>query len=157
MKLRLVCISLLLAGALSAQLANKKALTLGAAKRLAAAAEAEATANKWNVVIAILDDGGNLVYLQRMDETQIGSIQVAIEKGQSAVRFKRPTKVFEDAVAGGRNGILRLPGAMPIEGGLPLMADGKVIGAIGVSGVTSAQDGQIAAAGANAMAKIAAP
>ena len=89
-----------------------------------------------------------------MDETQIGSIQVAQEKARSAVGFKRPTKVFEDAVAGGRTAIVKLPGAMPIEGGIPLMLNGRVAGAIGVSGVTSQQDGQIAKAGADALAKI---
>lgn len=89
-----------------------------------------------------------------MDETQVGSIDVAQEKARSAVKFKRPTKVFEDAVVGGRNAILKLPGALPVEGGLPLMLDGKIIGAIGVSGVTSQQDGQIAAAGAAEFAKL---
>ena len=90
-----------------------------------------------------------------MDETQIGSIEVAQQKARSAVAFKRPTKVFEDAVVGGRNAILKLPGAMPVEGGLPLMAGGKLIGAIGCSGGTSPQDGVVAKAGADAMAKIA--
>jgi len=127
-----------------AQLAERKTLTLEAAKKIAAAAEGEALKNKWNVVITILDDGANLVYLQRMDETQIASIEVAQAKAHSAVSFKRPTKAFEEAVAGGRTAILKLPGAMPIEGGLPLAVDGRIIGAIGVSGVTSQQDGIIA-------------
>jgi uncharacterized protein GlcG (DUF336 family) len=140
---------------MAAELATKKALTLAAAKEIAAAAEKEAAANQWNVVIAILDEGGHLLYLQRMDETQVGSVDVAIAKAQSAVKFKRPTKAFEDALAGGRQAILRLPGAMPVEGGVPLMVDGKVLGAIGVSGVTSQQDGQIAQAGQNALAKMA--
>ena len=148
-------ISCLVAGsALSADLAARKALTLEVAKQIAAAAEAEARKNQWNVVIAILDEGGNLIYLQRMDETQIGSVDVAQQKAQSAVKFKRPTKVFEDAVAGGRHAILRLPGALPVEGGLPITVDGRVIGAIGVSGVTSQQDGQIAKAGVDALPKI---
>lgn len=121
---------------------------------MAAAAEAEARKNKWNVVICVVDDGANLIYLQKMDETQIGSIEVAQEKAKSAVRFKRPTKALEDAVAGGRNVVLRLPGALPVEGGIPIMADGKVIGAIGVSGVLSTQDAQIAQAGIDALAKI---
>ena len=137
-----------------ADLATRKALTLEVAKQMAAAAEAEAVKNKWNVVIAIADEGGNLIYLQRMDETQIGSIDVAMQKAQSAIKFKRPTKVFEDAVAGGRTAILKLPGAMPVEGGLPISADGRIIGAIGVSGVTSQQDAQIAQAGINALPKI---
>ena len=138
----------------AAQPATRQVLTLEIAKQVAAAASAEATANKWTVVIAILDEGGNLMYLERADDTQIGSIQVAQEKARSAVSFKRPTKAFEEAVAGGRTAILKLPGAMPVEGGLPLMLNGRVAGAIGVSGVTSQQDGQIAKAGADALAKI---
>jgi glc operon protein GlcG len=105
-------------------------------------------------VIAILDEGGNLMYLERTDDTQIASIQVAQAKARTAVGFKRPTKVFEDAVAGGRTSILSLPDAVPIEGGVPLMLNGRVAGAIGVSGVTSQQDGQVAQAGASALAKI---
>ena len=137
------------------QLLDKKGLTLEAAKKVAAAAEEEALKNKWNVVIAIVDDGGSLVYLQRLDETQIGSIEVAIQKAKTAVNFKRPTKALEDAVmSGGRTVVLSLPGALPIEGGLPLMVDGKLVGAIGVSGVTAPQDGQIAKAGADALAKM---
>jgi uncharacterized protein GlcG (DUF336 family) len=138
----------------SAQLAAKKSLTLAAAKQIAAAAETEAMNNKWNVVIAILDEGANLLYLQRMDETQVGSVDVAIAKAQSAVKFKRPTKAFEDALVGGRQAILKLPGAIPVEGGLPLVVDGRIIGAIGVSGVQSNQDGVIAKAGADAAAKM---
>ena len=136
------------------QLATKKALTLDAAKKLAAAAEAEAAKNKWTMVIAILDDGGNLIYLEKMDDTQIGSITVAQEKARSAVAFKRPTKAFEDALVGGRQAILKLPGAIPVEGGLPLMLDGKVIGAIGVSGGTSQQDGVCAQAAVDLLAKM---
>ena len=139
----------------NAQLANKKALTLEAAKKIAEAAQAEAVANKWTMVIAIVDDGANLIYLERADGTQIGSIEVAQEKAKTAVKFKRASKVFEDAVAGGRNAILKLPGALPVEGGVPLMIDGVVLGAIGVSGATSAQDGQVAAAGVKAFEKMA--
>ena len=131
----------------NAQLVTKKALTLDAAKKIAEAAHAEAVANKWTMVIAIVDDGANLIYLERADGTQIGSVEVAQEKAKTAVKFKRATKVLEDAVAGGRNAILKLPGALPVEGGVPLMIDGVVLGAIGVSGATSAQDGQVAAAG----------
>jgi glc operon protein GlcG len=133
----------------AAQLTDKKALTLDAAKKIATAAEAEAQKNKWNVVIAVVDDGGHLIYLQRMDTTQTGSIEVAIRKAQTAMSFKRPTKVFEDAVAGGRNVLIALPGALPLEGGLPISSGGQIIGAIGVSGVTAQQDGQIAKAGAD--------
>jgi glc operon protein GlcG len=134
-----------------AQVATKPTLTLEMAKKVAAKAVAEATKNNWNVVIAILDDGANLVYLEKMDGTQIGSIEVAQQKGMTAIKFKRPSKVFEDGVVGGRNALLSLPGALPIEGGLPLVVNGAYIGAIGVSGVTSAQDGQIAAAGVTAL------
>jgi uncharacterized protein GlcG (DUF336 family) len=144
----------LTAGATGAQLASRRALTLDAARKIAAAAEAEAVRNKWNVVIAVVDEGGHLLYLQRMDDTQIGSIEVAQEKARSAVKFRRPTKAFEDALAGGRTAILRLPGALPVEGGIPLTADNRVIGAIGVSGVTSQQDAQIAKAGSDALANM---
>jgi uncharacterized protein GlcG (DUF336 family) len=148
----LVC--LLSATVSSAQLMDKKALTLEAAKKIAAAAEAEAMKNNWRVVIAIVDDGGHLIYLARIDETQTGSIDVAMQKARGAVAYKRPTKVFEDAVAGGRNVILSLPHSMPIEGGLPLVVDGKIVGGIGVSGVTAPQDGIIAKAGADALPKL---
>jgi glc operon protein GlcG len=137
----------------AAQLTDKKSLTLEAAKKIAAAAEGEAQKNKWNVVIAVVDDGGHLIYLQRMDGTQTGSIDVAMRKAHTAMSFKRPTKVFEDAIAGGRNALIAL-GALPLEGGLPISAGGQVIGAIGVSGVTSQQDGQIAKAGADSAADL---
>lgn len=152
--MRILVLMMMLACAASAQLATKKAMTLAAAKQIAVAAEAEAIKNKWNVVIAISDEGGNLVYLQRMDETQIGSVDVAQEKARTSVRFKRPTKTLAEMLAGGNQGILKLPGALPVEGGLPLMLDGKVVGAIGVSGVTSQQDGVIAAAGVAAFEKM---
>jgi uncharacterized protein GlcG (DUF336 family) len=125
------------------------------AKGIAAAAEDHARKNNWNVVITVLDDGGNLIYLQRMDGTQIGSIQVAIDKAKSAILFKRPTKAFADVIAKGGNNLLVLSGASPIEGGLPLEYQGQFIGSIGVSGVTSAQDGMIAQAGVDSLAKIA--
>ncbi|MBM3795356.1 MAG: heme-binding protein [Acidobacteria bacterium] len=128
-------------------LTAKKSLNLAVAKKIAAAAEAEARKNNWNVVITVLDEGANLLYLQRMDGTQIGSVDVAIAKAASAVKFKRATKVFEDALKGGRQAILKLPGAIPVEGGEVISADGAVIGAIGVSGVQSDQDGIIARAG----------
>jgi glc operon protein GlcG len=134
-----------------AQLAPRRGLTLAAAKNIANAAEKHAMANKWNVVIAIMDEGGHLLYLQRMDETQVGSVEVAIRKARSAVLFKRPTKAFEDTLAGGRTAILQLPGAMPVEGGLPIEVEGRVIGAVGVSGVTSQQDAEIAKAGIAAL------
>jgi glc operon protein GlcG len=146
-----VLITLALAATASAQLADKKALTLAAAKKMAAAAEAEAVKNNWRMVIAVVDDGGHLIYLERTDEALVGSIEVAIQKAKSAVMFRRPTKAWEDAVAGGRNVILGLPGAMPIEGGVPIMLDGKLLGAIGVSGASAAQDGQVAKAGVDAL------
>jgi glc operon protein GlcG len=135
----------------AAQLADKKVLTLDGARKVAAAAEAEAKKNNWNVVIAVVDDGGNLIYLQRIDGTQTGSIEVAIQKARTAQAFKRPTKVFEDAIAGGRNALIALHGALPLEGGLPIMVGGQLVGAIGVSGVKSTEDGQIAKAGADSM------
>jgi uncharacterized protein GlcG (DUF336 family) len=138
----------------SQELPTKKALSLDVARQIAAAAEKHARANQWNVCIAIVDDGGHLVYFQRLDGTQTGSVQVSQRKAQTAIAFKRPTKVFEEGVAGGRNALLALPGAVPLEGGLPLVADGQMIGAIGVSGVTAQQDGQIAQAGADALADI---
>lgn len=142
--LALACMS-----AAHAQLADKKALTLNAAKKMVAAAEAEAMKNQWNVVIAIVDDGGHLIYLQRMDGTQTGSIDVAIGKAQTAMAFKRPTKVF-DELAKTRPSIVSLGGTM-LEGGVPVKVGDQVIGAIGVSGVTSQQDAQIAEAGLGAL------
>lgn len=128
-------------------------LTLEQAKKAVAAAEAEARKNSWNVVIAVLDSGGHLVLLERLDNTQFGSVEVAQRKAYTAVAFRRPSKVFQDGVAAGGEGLrlLALEGATPIEGGLPLVIEGKVAGAIGVSGVTSQQDGQIAKAGADAL------
>ena len=130
---------------------TKPVLTLDDAKRIAAAAEAEAQANGWGVVIAIADDGGNLLYLQRKHDTQFGSVETAMMKAKAAVAFKRPTKSSEDAVLSGRLIHLALPGVIPAEGGIPLLRDNVVVGAIGVSGVRSFQDGQIAKAGASAL------
>ena len=137
-----------------AQFATKKAMTLAAAKEIASAAEAEARKNNWTMVIVIVDDGGNLVYLEKMDGTQIGSIEVAQAKAKSAVNFKRPTKAFEDGLVGGRQALLKLPGSIPIEGGVLIMAGDQIVGAIGVSGAQSKEDGQVAAAGIVAAAKI---
>jgi glc operon protein GlcG len=135
---------------IAAQSAEQPGLTLEAANRIADAAQAEATRNRWNVVIAVVDAGGYLVHLRRMDGTQLGSVVVAEEKAKSAVLFRRPTKAFSDAIASGNTGVLRLPGAIPIEGGVPLAMGDQVVGAIGVSGVTAQQDGQIAQAGVKA-------
>jgi len=129
------------------------AITLEQAKKAMAGAEAEARKNNWNVVIVILDSGGNIMMIHRMDGAQFGSVEVAREKAYSAVAFRRPTKAFEEALGqGGANlRILRLPGASPLEGGLPIVADGKLIGGIGVSGVVATQDAQIGRAGIEAM------
>jgi len=135
-------------------LADKKALTLAVVKRIAAAAEQEAVKNNWHIFIAIVDDGGNLMYLQRMDDSQLGSQEVSVQKARAALLFKRPTKALEDVVTGGRVVMMSLANIAPVEGGLPLMAYGKIIGAIGVSGVTSAQDGIVAKAGADELEKI---
>ena len=136
-----------------AQVVTKKVVTLDLAKQIAAAAEAEAKKNNWNAVIAIVDDGANLVFLERLDNTQLGSLEVAIQKAHTAISFKRPTKAYEDMVAGGRTAILGVPGIVPIEGGLPLIVDGQFIGAIGVSGGTAQQDGQVAKAGVEALSQ----
>ena len=120
------------------------------AKKAAAAALAEAVKNHWNMAVAVVDPNGTLVYYEKMDNTQIGSANVAVDKARSAALFKRPTKAFQDALAGSPAGIriLGLQGAVPVEGGVPILADGKIIGAIGLSGANSDQDGQCAQAGA---------
>jgi glc operon protein GlcG len=125
---------------------------LEAAKKLMTAAEAEAMKNNWGMAIAIIDSTGHVVMLHRMDNTQYGSIAVAEDKARTALDFRRPSKVFEDLVAQGGLGLrtLGLRGATPLEGGLPIIVDGKIIGAIGVSGATAVQDGQVAKAGADA-------
>ena len=130
---------------------NKPILTLEDAKRIAAAADAEAQSNGWKVVIAVVDDGGHLLYLQRSHDTQFGSVETAIAKAHATVAFQRPTKASEDAVLSGRLIHLALPGVIPAEGGVPLVREGIVIGGLGISGARSFQDGQIAAAGINAV------
>jgi len=128
-------------------------INLETAKKIAAPAIAEARKNNWTMAVAIADTGGNLVYFEKMDGTQAGSVRVAVGKARSAVLFKRPTKALQDTVAAGGEGLrmLRLEGAVPIEGGLPLLMDGKIVGAIGVSGGTSQQDGVVAKAGADTL------
>jgi uncharacterized protein GlcG (DUF336 family) len=125
-------------------------ITLDVAKRVAGIAAAEARKNGWFMAIAVVDPAGTLVYYEKADNTQVGSAKVAVDKARSAALFKRPTKAFEDAVAKGGAGVrvLKLEGAMPLEGGVPLLADGKLIGAIGVSGDLSEHDGQCATAAA---------
>jgi uncharacterized protein GlcG (DUF336 family) len=127
-------------------LGTAKYITLEAAKKMAAAGEAEARQNGWNVAIAIVDAGGALILFHKLDETQPGSVAVAQAKARTAALFKRPTKVLEEAIAAGKQGFLAVEGIVPIQGGLPVLVDDKVIGAVGVSGVTSAQDEQVALA-----------
>jgi len=124
-------------------------ISADAAKKVAAAAVAEARKNNWAMAVAIVDTGGYLVYFERMPDTQLGSVEVSIEKARSAALFRRPTKAFQDIVAGGGEGlrILRLTGAVPVEGGIPIIVDGKLIGAVGASGGSSDQDGRTAQAG----------
>jgi uncharacterized protein GlcG (DUF336 family) len=128
-------------------------VTADQAKSAAAAAVAEARKNQWTMALAIVDPNGDLVYFEKMDNTQVGSVDVAIAKARSSARFKRPTKAFQDALAAGGEGwrILSLEGAVAVEGGLPLVVGGKIIGAIGASGGTSQQDGMTAAAGAGTL------
>lgn len=130
---------------------NKMILTLDDAKKIAVGAEAEAKRNEWPVVIVIVDDGGHLLHLQRLDNTQYGSINVAIEKARAAIAFRRPTKIWEENIAQGQLRYLNLPGTLPIEGGLPIAINGQFVGAVGVSGVRSFQDAQIAQAGIDAL------
>jgi len=120
---------------------------LDLAKKLAAGAAAEAHRNNWRVAIAIVDTHGFLKYYEMMDDTQTASAAVAVDKARTAAMFRRPTKMLEEAIAGGRHALLGMHGATPIEGGLPIVMNGKVIGGIGISGLTSPQDGQVAQAG----------
>lgn len=123
------------------------------AKQVAAAAVAESQKNRFKMAIAIVDTGGHLVYFERMQDTQTGSVDLAIEKAKTSALFRRPTKLFQDGVASGGEGLrlLRLTGAIPIDGGMPIIQDGKVVGAIGISGGSGDQDGHIAKAGASAV------
>ena len=127
------------------------AINLDMAKKIAAGAVAEAKKNNWNVAIAIVDNHGLLVYYEMLDDTQTASANVAIEKARTSATYRRSSKEFEDGIGGGRTAILGLPGVTPIEGGLTIVVGGKMVGAIGVSGVTSPQDGQIARAGLDAV------
>ncbi len=126
----------------------KPVLTLAVAKQIAAAAEAEANRRGSTVVIAVVDDAGHLILLERLDDTQVASVEVGIGKARTAAIFRRPSKVFEDQVKNGRVAALALPGATPLQGGVPILVDGKVVGAIGVSGNTPQEDEDIAKAGA---------
>jgi glc operon protein GlcG len=130
-------------------------ITLEAAKRVADAARGEAQRNNWSMSIAIVDPAGMLVYFEKMDGVQNASVDVAVDKARSSALFKRPTKVFMDAVAKGGDGIrfLALRGVVPLEGGLPLIVDGKIIGAIGLSGGAGEQDARCAKMGVEALRK----
>lgn len=139
----------LAAGAVSGQLPTKQVLTLDAAKRIAAAAEAEAKKRGATVVIAVVDDGGYLLVLERLDDTQVASVDVGIAKARTAAIFRRPSKVFEDQVKNGRVSALALPGAVALQGGVPIIIDGKVVGAVGVSGNSPQEDEDIAKVGAD--------
>jgi glc operon protein GlcG len=136
-----------------AELPVKKVLTLRAAKKIAHAAESEAIKRGTTVVIVVVDEGGYPIYLERLDDTQVASVEVGIGKARTAAIFRRPSKVFEDQVRNGRVVALALPGATPLQGGVPILVDGKVIGAIGVSGNTPQEDDEVAKAGAASTAQ----
>jgi uncharacterized protein GlcG (DUF336 family) len=149
--IRSIAVGLLLAacaGTTSAQTTTKAVISLAAAEKIAAAAQSEAAKRGSTVVIAIVDDGGHLILLKRLDDTQVASVEVGIGKARTAAIFRRPSKVFEDQIKNGRAASLVLPGATPLQGGVPIVFDGKVIGAIGVSGNTPQEDEDIAYAGA---------
>lgn len=148
----MLLVATLIAQGADAQVVQKPALTLEAVKRIASAADAEAARNNWKVVIVIVDASGQLMYLQRHDDVQLGSLQIAQAKARTAALYRRPTKAWADRLAG-ENGsvVLAFPDVIPLEGGLPIIVQGHTIGAVGVSGVTSQQDAQIAQAGINAL------
>jgi uncharacterized protein GlcG (DUF336 family) len=127
------------------------AINLETAKKMAAAAAEESRKNNWKMAVAITDNHGMLIYYEMQDDTQTSSAVIAVEKARTSATFRRPSKELEDAVTGGRVAVLGLPGATPIEGGLPIVVNGKMIGAIGVSGGTSPQDAQVARAGLDAL------
>ena len=136
----------------SGQLPTKRVLTLDAARKVAAAAEAEARKNNWNIAIAVVDDGGQLLLFHRLDGAKLVAIDIAMRKARTAVFFQQETKGLEEEVTkGGRTALLPIADFMPLEGGIPLIVDGQVIGAVGVSGVTGTQDAQCALAGAKAL------
>jgi len=154
-KLSLAVLAVLVAVPAFAQLPNPygASISLEAAKKVAALSVAEAAKNNWKMAVAIVDTAGDLVYFEKMDGTQLASVNIAQDKARSSVRFKRPTKAMQDVLAAGGAGVrfLALQGAIPVEGGLPLIMDGKIVGAIGASGGTSDQDGLAAKAGADSV------
>jgi uncharacterized protein GlcG (DUF336 family) len=145
----MVAATLTLAAGAQAPLPTKLVLTLEAARRVAA--EAEARRNGWAVSIAIVDDGGQLLFFQRMDGAKLVATDIAIRKARTAVYFQGPTKDLEAEVASGRTALLPIDGFVPLEGGVPLVSGGQIVGAVGVSGVTGGQDAQCAIAGARAL------
>ncbi|KEO73520.1 GlcG/HbpS family heme-binding protein [Anditalea andensis] len=147
MKLNITLLSTLMLFLFTSEaFSQSMSITLAEAQRISDAAQARAQQDNWNVVIAILDDGGNLISLRRMDGTQLGSIEVAIEKAKTAVFFKRSTKVFQEMINDGNAALIGMPNVVAVEGGLPIKRGDTIIGSIGISGVTSAQDGIIAEA-----------
>lgn len=148
---KILILTALLSCSAHAQLADKKILTLEAAKKITVAAEAEARKNGWTMAIAVVDDAGHLMHFERIDGTQTGSIEVAIAKAKTAAAFKRPTKLFEEA-AKTRPAVVTLsPSAVMIEGGVPIFVGQQLVGAVGVSGASSQQDGVVAEAGIAAL------
>lgn len=147
--------TMVMAEGAQAQLIEKTALTLDGAKKIAAVAEAKAKAEGARVVIAVVDENGSLLLLERLDDTQVASVNVGIDKARTAAIYRRPSKVFEDQVKNGRISALALHGAVALQGGVPILVNGKVIGAIGVSGETPSQDEDIAIAGAAVAASFA--
>lgn len=152
-----IAIVIAMAGTAHAQLIEKTALTLDGAKRIAAAAEQKARAEGARVVIAVVDEGGTLLLLERLDDTQVASVNVGIDKARTAAIYRRPSKVFEDQVRNGRVSALALHGAVALQGGVPIIVGGRVVGAIGVSGETPGQDEEIAMAGASVAASFMKP
>lgn len=143
-------ILLLTASAAFAQVLEKKSVTLAAATKMAAAAQSEAAKNNWHITVTVVDEGGAIVYVGRMDRTEISAIETSEAKARTAVTYKRPTKEFEDALKSGNMAVLKLKNVIPISGGLPILVDGDVIGAIGVSGSGNPNDLRCAEAGLKA-------
>ena len=160
MKFRTIALTLALVGLANVsfsddalQLGNRTVINLDIAKAIAAASAEYASGKEWAVNIAIVDDGSNLLYFERGDGVQTGSIEIAIRKAETAAAFKRETKVFDELASSGRTGILSIPGGLILEGGVPIILKGEVLGAVGVSGVKSQQDAEIAHAGIEAVMK----
>jgi glc operon protein GlcG len=133
------------------QLIETKVVSLEAAKTMVAAAEAEAKKHNWTMAIAIVDASGTLILFHRMDDVQMGSVDIAMEKARTAARLRRPTQALADALKSGNQGVLSIPGVVAVAGGVPITVDGKVIGAVGCSGMASDQDATVAQAGVDAL------